>query len=569
VLESCSINFNPTIMLTNHEIAQQSTQKPISDIAEKMNLDSSDLIPYGKEITKVHVNALNHPRTQATPNKLILVSATTPTKAGEGKTTTSIGLAQGLNKLGESVCLALREPSLGPCMGIKGGATGGGYAQVVPSARINLHFTGDFHAITSANNLISAMLDNHIYHRNLLNIDPRQVVWRRVMDMNDRSLRHIVLGLGGKTHGTPREGGFDITAASEIMAILCLANDIDDLRKRLDRTLLAYTYTGEPVYLNQLEFTGSLMALLADAIHPNLVQTIDGVPTFIHGGPFANIAHGCNSVLATKMAMHHSQWAITEAGFGFDLGAEKFFDIKCQSANLDPAAVVLVTTVRALKLHGGKDPDTLEQEDVDSVFAGLVNLDKHIESVQQFNKPLVVALNRFATDTDKEIEIIKHHVETKGIKFAESRHFSEGGAGAIELAQAVMEIADNNKPFKPLYTLNDSVINKVKAVSQKMYGAKSVAFTKEAERDLIQIKKLGLENLPICIAKAPSSLSDDPKLHGRPRDFEVTVRGIQINAGAGFLVVLTGNIMRMPGLPKQPVAQKIELQADGSITGVG
>jgi formate--tetrahydrofolate ligase len=454
-------------------------------------------------------------------------------------------------------------------MGIKGGATGGGYAQVVPSARINLHFTGDFHAITSANNLISAMLDNHIYHRNLLNIDPRQLLWRRVMDMNARSLRHIVLGLGGKTHGTPREGGFDITAASEIMAILCLANDLEDLRARLDRTLLAFRYTGEPVYLHQLQFTGSLMALLSDAIHPNLVQTLDGVPAFIHGGPFANIAHGCNSVIATKMAMHHSEWAITEAGFGFDLGAEKFFDIKCQSANLDPAAVVLVTTVRALKLHGGKEATSLEIEDLESVTTGLVNLDKHIENVQQFNKPMVVALNRFATDSDKEIQIIKGHVETKGLKFAESRHFTEGAEGALELAQAVMDVADNNKPFLPLYQLTDSVPNKVKAVCEKMYGANSVGFTKEAERDLLQIKKLGLENLPVCIAKAPSSLSDNPKLHGRPRGFEVTVRGIQINSGAGFLVVLTGNIMRMPGLPKEPTAQKIELQADGTITGVG
>jgi len=556
-------------MLSNHEIVKQSSQKPITEIAKKMYINEKDLMPYGKEITKVHVNALNQSRNTTAPNKLILVSATTPTKAGEGKTTTSIGLAQGLNKLGETVCLALREPSLGPCMGIKGGATGGGYAQVVPSARINLHFTGDFHAITSANNLISTMIDNHIYHRNLINIDPRQVVWRRVMDMNDRSLRQIVLGLGGKTHGTPREGGFDITAASEIMAILCLANDVEDLRKRLDRTLLAFTYTGEPVYLHQLDFTGALMALLSDAIHPNLVQTIDGVPAFVHGGPFANIAHGCNSVIATKMAMHHSEWAITEAGFGFDLGAEKFFDIKCQASGLDPAAVVLVTTVRALKLHGGKDANELEHEDLLSVQAGLVNLDKHIENVQQFNKPMVVTLNRFAADTDNEIAIIRKHVEDKGLKFAESRHFIEGGDGAIELAQAVIDVADNNKPFKPLYELSDSVLKKVKSVSKKMYGASSVSFTKEAEKDLMNINRLGLENLPICIAKAPSSLSDNPKLHGRPRGFEVTVRGIQINAGAGFLVVLTGNIMRMPGLPKVPEAQKIELQSDGAITGVG
>jgi formate--tetrahydrofolate ligase len=556
-------------MLSNSEIAKNVKVKPILDVAKGMGIADEHLMPYGREITKVHLAALQQKRFSAEPSKLILVSATTPTKAGEGKTTTSIGLAQGLKQLGQSVCLALREPSLGPCMGIKGGATGGGYAQIVPASRINLHFTGDFHAITSANNLISAMLDNHIYHRNLLNIDPRQVVWKRVMDMNDRSLRNIVLGLGGKIHGTPREGGFDITAASEIMAILCLANDKQDLRKRLDRTLLAYTYTGDPVYVQQLNFTGSLMALLNDAIHPNLVQSLEGCPAFVHGGPFANIAHGCNSVVATKMAMQYSDWAITEAGFGFDLGAEKFFDIKCQSADLDPAAVVLVTTIRALKLHGGKNAKDLESEDLSAVEKGLDNLNKHIENVQQFNKPMVVTLNRFAADTDAEIAIVKNHVNSQNIKFAESRHFSEGGKGSVELAQALMEVANNSSPYEPLYDLHDSVLKKVTKVSKKMYGALDVAFTKEAEKDLLQIKKLGLGNLPVCIAKAPSSLSDDPKLHGRPRDFQVTVRGIQINSGAGFLVVLTGNIMRMPGLPKVPVATKIEVQDDGTITGVG
>ncbi len=556
-------------MLTNTEISKQFKYAPIAEIAAHLRIDPADLMPYGNEITKVNIAALDKPRTHKNPNRLILVSATTPTKAGEGKTTTSIGLAQGLARLGESVCLALREPSLGPCMGIKGGATGGGYSQVVPASRINLHFTGDFHAITSANNLISAMLDNHIYHGNKLNIDPRQIVWRRVMDMNDRSLRKIVLGLGGKTQGVPREGGFDITAASEIMAILCLANDLDDLRVRLERTLLAYTYAGEPVYLSQLDVTGALMALLNDAVHPNLVQSLEGCPTFIHGGPFANIAHGCNSVFATRMAMHHADWAITEAGFGFDLGAEKFFDIKCQSAGLDPAAVVLVTTVRALKLHGGKAADALDQEDLAALTRGLVNLDKHIESVRQFNKPLVVALNRFAADTNAEIAIIREHVAQHGEVFAESRHFTEGGKGAEELAQAVIKVAVNGRQFKPLYKLSDSLPEKVTAISQKMYGAHDVAFTKEAEKDLQHIRQLGLEHLPVCIAKAPSSLSDDPLLHGRPRDFQVTVRNIQISAGAGFLVVLTGNIMRMPGLPKVPVATHIELNPDGSITGVG
>ena len=556
-------------MLSNSEIAKNITYRPIADVAADMGIKDLNMIPYGKEITKVHLDALKQTRISNKANKLILVSATTPTRAGEGKTTTSIGLAQGMKRLGESVCLALREPSLGPCMGIKGGATGGGYAQIVPASRINLHFTGDFHAITSANNLISAMIDNHIYQRNKLNIDPRQIIWKRVMDMNDRSLRNIVLGLGGKIHGVPREGGFDITAASEIMAILCLANDHDDLRSRLNRTLLAYTYTGEPIYLKQLNFTGSLMALLNDAMHPNLVQSLEGCPAFVHGGPFANIAHGCNSVIATKMAMHHSDWAITEAGFGFDLGAEKFFDIKCQTAELDPAAVVLVTTIRALKLHGGKDAKNLENEDLAAVQGGLENLNKHIENVQHFNKPMVVALNRFAADTDAEITIVKKHVNSLNIKFAESRHFSEGGKGAEELAQAVIDVANNKQPFEPLYASTDSVMQKVTKVSKKMYGADDVAFTKEAEKDLLQIKRLGLEKLPVCIAKAPSSLSDDPKLHGRPRDFQVTVRGIQINAGAGFLVVLTGNIMRMPGLPRVPVATEIEVQEDGTITGVG
>lgn len=556
-------------MLSNSDIVKKNQVKPILETANTMRIDEGLLMPYGREITKVNIDALKCPRISKQANKLILVSATTPTKAGEGKTTTSIGLAQGMQQLGESVCLALREPSLGPCMGIKGGATGGGYAQIVPASRINLHFTGDFHAITSANNLISAMLDNHIYHRNKLNIDPRQIVWKRVMDMNDRSLRQIVLGLGGKFQGVPREGGFDITAASEIMAILCLANDMVDLRKRLNRTLLAYNYDGQPIYLRELNFTGALMALLDDAIHPNLVQSLEGCPAFVHGGPFANIAHGCNSVVATKMAMHYSDWAITEAGFGFDLGAEKFFDIKCQSAQLDPAAVVLVTTIRALKLHGGKNANNLEEEDLEAVKNGLDNLDKHIENVQQFNKPMVVALNRFVADTDEEIAIVKKHVESCSVKFAESHHFTEGGEGAVELAQAVMDVANNDQPFEPLYNDDDSVLEKVTKVSRKMYGAQDVAFTKEAEKDLLAIKKLGLEKLPVCIAKAPSSLSDDPRLHGRPRDFQVTVRGIQINAGAGFLVVLTGNIMRMPGLPKVPVATKIEVQEDGTITGVG
>ena len=555
-------------MLSDHEISRQARLDPITKVAQDLGVDAAYLIPFGEEVTKVSLDALAQPRKRPGEGHLVLVSATTPTAAGEGKTTTSIGLAQGLKHIGESACLALREPSLGPCLGIKGGATGGGYAQVVPADRINLHLTGDFHAITTANNLISAMVDNHIFHGNKLDIDPRTIVWRRCMDMNDRSLRKIVLGLGGKMQGIPREGGFDITAASEIMAILCLANDLEDLRHRLDSILLGFTYEGEPVYVSALEISGALMAMLRDAVHPNLVQTLEGVPAFIHGGPFANIAHGCNSVFATRMALHFADWAITEAGFGFDLGAEKFFDIKCRLAGLDPDAVVLVTTVRALKLHGGKDKARLQDPDTDAVRNGLENLDKHIESVAKFNKYPVVALNRFADDTDEEIAIIEERASKHLVSFAESRHYMDGGKGSAELARQVMASVDKNNDFEPLYDLDMPVLEKIRAVSQQMYGADDVAFSKDAEKDLLAIESLGLEKLPICIAKAPSSLSDDPLLHGRPRDFRVNVRNIQICAGAGFLVVLTGNILRMPGLPKQPQALKVRLNKDGSVEGI-
>lgn len=553
-------------MATDVEIAQQFTPKPIHEISDTLNISPEDLNPYGRDIAKVDLNALQKP--QGKKGRLILVSATTPTPSGEGKTTTTIGLGQAFTQLNESVCLALREPSLGPCLGMKGGATGGGYSQIMPGDRINLHFTGDFHAITTANNLLSAAIDNHIYQGNALQIDPRQIVWRRVMDMNDRSLRKIVLGLGGKMQGIPREGGFDITAASEVMAMLCLAEDAQDLKKRLDKTLIGYTYAGDPVVAKQLEITGAMMALLRDALQPNLVQSFEGTPAFVHGGPFANIAHGCNSIIATKMAMHHADWAITEAGFGFDLGAEKFFDIKCRIAELDPDVVVLVTTVRALKMHGGKHKSDLIDQDVDAVKAGLENLDKHIESVYLFNKHPVVALNRFATDTEDEINLIRARCIELGVSFAETRHHAEGGKGAIELAKMVMSAVDKSKPFVPLYQLDEPVIEKVRLVSRAMYGADDVAFSKQAEKDLKHVEQLGLTHLPICIAKAPSSLSDNPLLHGRPRDFEVTVSSIQINAGAGFLVVLTGNIMRMPGLPKHPAANDIELLDNGVITGV-
>jgi formate--tetrahydrofolate ligase len=556
-------------MLSDTEIAAQAKVAPISEIAAGLGVEKEDLIPYGEEIAKVRVDALSRPRPRPAPGKLILVSATTPTSAGEGKTTTSIGLGQAFSKLGESVCVALREPSLGPCLGVKGGATGGGYSQVVPADRINLHFTGDFHAITTANNLVSASIDNHIYWGNKLNLDPRMVVWRRVMDMNDRSLRNIVLGLGGRFQGIPREGGFDITAASEIMAILCLANDMADLRTRLDRILIGTTYDGDAIFLESLGITDALLALLRDAVHPNLVQTLEGTPVFMHGGPFANIAHGCNSVFATRMAMHFADWAITEAGFGFDLGAEKFFDIKCRSAGLNPDAVVLVTTIRALKLHGGKDKNQLEQPDLEAVRQGLENLDKHIESVDLFNKHPVVALNRFYSDTDEEIRLVQERAEQHKVRFAESRHFAEGGAGSTDLAREVMAATENKTVYKPLYDLDIPVVEKVTAVSKAMYGANDVAFTKEAEKDLKRIEELGLSHLPICVAKAPSSLSDDPALHGRPRDFQVTVRNLQVNSGAGFLVVLTGAIMRMPGLPRNPLAQDVKYLPDGTIEGIG
>jgi formate--tetrahydrofolate ligase len=556
-------------MLSDHEIAAQTKTVPITDIAGTLGVLPEDLIFYGDSIAKIQIRALARQRQRTQPGKLILVSATTPTSAGEGKTTTSIGLGQAFRKLGESVCIALREPSLGPCLGVKGGATGGGYSQVLPADRINLHFTGDFHAITSANNLISAAIDNHIYWGNELSLDPRMIAWRRVMDMNDRSLRKIVLGLGGRYQGIPREGGFDITAASEIMAILCLANDMEDLRARLDRILIGTTYEGEAVYLSALGITDALLALLRDAVHPNLVQTLEGTPVLMHGGPFANIAHGCNSVFATRMAMHFADWAITEAGFGFDLGAEKFFDIKCRSAGLNPDAVVLVTTIRALKLHGGHDKDRLHETDVEAVRGGLENLDKHIESVAQFGKRPVVALNRFHSDSDEEIALVRERALGHGVRFATSNHFAEGGAGAIDLAREVMEAAASGSTYKPLYELDRPVLDKVRAVCRSMYGADDVAFTKEAAKDLRRVEELGLSGLPICIAKAPSSLSDDPALHGRPRDFQVTVRNIQVNSGAGFLVVLTGDIMRMPGLPRRPLAERVKFHPDGSIEGIG
>jgi len=551
-------------MPTDVEIAAQFSPRPIQEIADKLGLTSEELQPYGQDKAKVDLSVLLQPRRRSGSPKLVLVSAITPTRAGEGKTTTTIGLGQALSKIGESTCLALREPSLGPCMGIKGGATGGGYSQVIPADSINLHFTGDFHAITSAHNLLAATLDNHLHHGNALDIDPQRVLWRRVLDMNDRSLRNAIIGLGGVNQGIPRETGFDITAASEVMAMLCLAADLNDLRSRIDRTLVAYNRDGLPITAGQLNVTGAMLALLKDALMPNLVQTLEGTPVLIHGGPFANIAHGCNSVIATKMAMQLADWTVTEAGFGFDLGAEKFFDIKCQGSNLDVVAVVLVATVRALKVHGGiKTRRELTIPSPDKVSAGLVNLEKHIENIRHFGKVPLVAINRFSTDSDEELAVVSEFCRQNGVRFALSDHHAHGGAGAEDLARTLVEIANEpTAPLQPLYTWDAPVLDKILSVSQKMYGARDVVLTAKAKQDLADIERLGFSGMPICIAKTQSSLSDNPRLRGRPDDFEVTVQRMYVNTGAGFIVVMTGDILRMPGLPKVPQAEHIDVVDD-------
>ncbi|MCL4153883.1 UNVERIFIED_CONTAM: hypothetical protein GTU68_042005 [Idotea baltica] len=530
----------------------------ISNALEQLAVPERFVHPYGNFAAKLDPALLGEPRTRENANRLVLVSAITPTPAGEGKTTTTIGLGDAMVQRGASVCLALREPSLGPCFGMKGGGTGGGKAHLTPSDRINLHFTGDFHAITSAHNLLAAALDNHLHFDGDLDIEPRKVLWKRVLDMNDRSLRNITVGLGGKIHGVPRETGFDITAASELMAILCLAESADDLQERIDRIIVGLNRAGDPVRAKDLKVTGAMMALLADARMPNLACTSEGTPAMVHGGPFANIAHGCNSVLATRTAMHLADWTVTEAGFGFDLGAEKFFDIKCRSAGINPSAVVLVATARALKMHGG----------VAAVERGLANLEKHVESIGNFGARPVVAINRFPTDTAEELDVIKRHCTAHDVPCAEAKHFAEGGAGALELADLVMQNADPNPgPPQTLYELTHSIPEKVERVARAMYGAREVLFTQNAEKDIQQVKRLGLEELPICIAKTHSSLSDDPKRTGRPTEFDITVRGLEINAGAGFLVVLTGDLMRMPGLPRSPQAERIYF-ADGRVQGL-
>ncbi len=557
-------------MPTDVEIAHTHTPRPIVEVAAKLGLEPSDLQLYGPLKAKVDLGVLERPRSREAPSRLVLVSAITPTPAGEGKTTTTIGLGQAMAQLGESVALALREPSLGPCMGLKGGATGGGYSQIMPASDINLHFTGDFHAVTAANNLLAALLDNHLYHDLEPRIDPRRIEWKRVMDMNDRALRDCIIGLGGPKQGVPRETGFDITAASEVMAILALAENQDDLRERLDRILVGFCRDGAPVTARSLKGTGAMLALLRDALLPNLVQTLEGVPAFVHAGPFANIAHGCNSVLATRMAMHCADWTITEAGFGFDLGAEKFFDIKCRSAGLETAAVVLVATHRALKMHGGiRTRAEIGLPNPEAVKKGLPNLTKHVENIQQFGEPPIVAINRFGQDTEEEIAVVAAHCEKLGVPFAVSDHFARGGEGALDLARAVVKQgAGGPRPLRPLYCDEDTVEEKVSKVAEKMYGARSVVFTKNAKKDLEDIQRLGYAHLPVCIAKTQKSLSDNPQLRGRPTDFQITVRAIRINAGAGFLVVLTGDLVRMPGLPSKPQAWRVDLLPEGDVEGL-
>lgn len=555
-------------MLSDIEIAQKAHMLPITEVAAKLGIGEEDIELYGRYKAKLSMDLIK--RVQDKPDgKLILVTAITPTPAGEGKSTTTVGLAQGLAKIGQKVIVALREPSLGPCMGIKGGAAGGGYSQVVPMEDINLHFTGDFHAITSAHMLLAAMLDNHIQQGNALNIDPRRIVWKRVVDMNDRELRNIVVGLGGKAHGVPRQDGFDITVASEVMAILCLATGLHDLKERLSKIIVAYDYSGNPITAGMLKAQGAMAALLKDAVKPNLVQTLENVPAIIHGGPFANIAHGCNSVMATKTALKLADYTITEAGFGADLGAEKFFDIKCRYAGLKPDAVVLVATVRALKMHGGVPKTDLATPDVEAVKRGIVNLEKHIENIKQYGLPLVVAINAFAQDTPEELEAIRSHCAAHGVNVALSEVFANGGEGGIELAKEVVALATSGKAgFKLLYGEELSLKEKIETIAKKIYGAVGVNYTKEANNALKDFEKMGYGHLPVCMAKTQYSFSDDPALLGRPEGFEITIKNCRIAAGAGFVVVLTGDIMTMPGLPKVPAAEKIDVSDDGVISGL-
>ena len=555
-------------MLTDVQIAQNASMLPIKEVAAQIGLSEDDLELYGKYKAKITMETIKSLENKEN-GKLILVTAINPTPAGEGKTTTMIGLAQAMNKIGKKTIVAMREPSLGPCFGVKGGAAGGGYAQVVPMEDINLHFTGDIHAITAANNLISAMLDNSLQQGNPLNIDERQIVWKRVVDLNDRALRHIVIGLGGKVNGVPREDGFDITVASEIMGILCLADDLSDLKKRVARIIVAYTRDGSPVTVNDLKATGAVTLLLKDAIKPNLVQTLEHTPVFVHGGPFANIAHGCNSVMATKLALKLAPYTVTEAGFGADLGAEKFLDIKCREANLKPDAVVIVATVRALKMHGGMDKKELANENLDALRKGIANLEKHIENIKKFGLPAIVAINAFPTDTKAELDLLREICEAKGVKVALSEVWAKGADGGIELANGLVDLLENTEShYKPIYDLDLPIEDKIKTIAREIYGADDVIFTKKAKINIKKLTELGLDKLPICIAKTQYSLSDDPTLLGRPTGFNIEINDLIPNTGSGFLVAISGDIMRMPGLPKVPAANNMDILEDGEIVGL-
>ncbi len=557
-------------MKTDIEIAQGAKMKPIREIAESLHISEDSLEYYGKYKAKlgdeVWKSVAHKPE-----GKLILVTAINPTPAGEGKTTTTVGLGQAMAKIGKSAIIALREPSMGPVMGVKGGAAGGGYAQVVPMEDINLHFTGDMHAITAANNLLSAAIDNHIHQGNALKLDARKITWKRCLDMNDRALRQVIVGLGGKVNGFPREDGFMITVASEIMAILCLADDMEDLKARIGRIVIGYNSEGQPVTAAQLEVAGAMALLLKDAMKPNLVQTLENTPCLMHGGPFANIAHGCNSVQATKLGLKLADYCITEAGFGSDLGAEKFFDIKCRYAGLKPSMVVLVATVRALKYNGGVPKADLAEENLDALKKGLVNLGAHIENMQKYGLPVVVAMNRFGTDTDRELALVEEYCKVKGVEASMCEVFAKGGDGGIDLAEKVVKTiaeADGKDNFAPIYDAEAPIKDKIFAIAKTIYGADDVTYTGKAENEIKQLTTLGFDKLPICMAKTQYSLSDNPKLLGRPEGFTVTVREVRVSAGAGFVVVLTGDVMTMPGLPPVPAANRMDIDKDGMITGL-
>lgn len=554
-------------MKSDVEIAQDAKMEDIREIAAKLDVPEDELELYGRHKAKIALDAWE--RVKDRPNgKLVLVTAINPTPAGEGKTTTSVGLADAFHRQGKRVAVALREPSLGPCFGLKGGAAGGGYAQVVPMEDINLHFTGDFHAVTTAHNLLAAVIDNHIQQGNELDLDVRRVVWRRVMDLNDRALRNVVVGLGGKVHGVPRETGFDITVASEMMAILCLADDLEDMKHRLGEIVVAYTRDGRAVRAKELKVTGALALLFKDAIKPNLVQTLEGTPALIHGGPFANIAHGCNSVIATKFALKFADYVVTEAGFGADLGAEKFLDIKCRFAGIHPDAVVIVATVRALKMHGGMAKSDLAKVDMASLEKGLANLAKHIENVKKFGLPAVVAINAFPTDTEEELEFVRERCRELGAEAALSEVWAKGGEGGLELAEKVEEAFQKPGKFRFIYDEKDTVENKIRAVAGEIYGADGVDFTESAKKQMAEIEALGFDKMPVCMAKTQYSLSDDLTKLGRPTGFRITVRELRVSAGAGFLVALTGNILTMPGLPKKPAAEGMDIDRSGRITGL-